>query len=229
MDECEEAIERVIAGPERKSKLISDKEKDIVAYHEAGHALLGLLLENSDPVHKVTIIPRGRAGGYTLMLPNEDKNYHTRSELLDRVVGLLGGRAAEELALKEISTGAQNDLERATKTVRRMITEFGMSNELGHMTFGRGHEDQVFLGRDISRDRNYSEEVAAAIDREAKNIMDASYERATRLLTANRDKLEALTQALKDKETLEAEELKAIVGKVDNKNPEDNADAVSES
>lgn len=212
MDECEEAIERVIAGPEKRSKLISDKEKDIVAYHEGGHALTGLLLANSDPVHKVSIIPRGSAGGYTLMLPTEDKNYHTRSELLDRVVGLLGGRAAEEIALKEISTGAQNDLERATKLVRRMITEFGMSETLGHMTFGKGHEDQVFLGRDISRDRNYSEEVAAAIDREARKLMEDSYDRAVSLLTENRSKLDAIAQALKERETLDADELRALAG-----------------
>ena len=159
MQELEESVERVVAGPERKSKVISDKDKRLTAYHEAGHALIGMLMPNADPVHKVSIIPRGRAGGYTLMLPKEDRNYATRSELTEQLRTLLGGRVAEAVVLEEISTGAQNDLERATDLARKMICEFGMSDVLGPITFGRRQDTQVFLGRDIARDRNYSEEV----------------------------------------------------------------------
>ena len=144
------AIDRVIAGPERKSRVISERERRLVAYHEAGHAVLGHILPYTDPVHKVSIIPRGRAGGYTLSLPKEDRYYMTRSELLDRVTQLLGGRVAEDLVLNEVSTGAQNDLERATELVRKMIMEYGMSEKLGPLTFGHKQE-QVFLGRDIAR------------------------------------------------------------------------------
>ncbi|MDD4752062.1 MAG: ATP-dependent zinc metalloprotease FtsH, partial [Desulfitobacteriaceae bacterium] len=159
MEEMEDAVERVIAGPEKKSRVISDYERKLVAYHEGGHAVIAYLLPNTDPLHKVSIIPRGRAGGYTLLLPKEDRNYVTRSQMLDQIVMLLGGRMAESLVLKEISTGAQNDLERATELVRRMITQYGMSEELGPLTFGR-RQEQVFLGRDISQDRNYSEAIA---------------------------------------------------------------------
>lgn len=158
MKALEDSIERVIAGPEKKSRVISDFEKKLVSYHEAGHALLGEYLPHTDPLHKVSIIPRGRAGGYTLLLPKEDRNYMTKSQLLDQVTMLLGGRVAEALVLHEISTGASNDLERATGIVRKMITELGMSEELGPVTFGH-KEEQVFLGRDIARDRNYSESV----------------------------------------------------------------------
>ena len=139
MSECEEAIERVIAGPERRSRIMSEKERQLTAYHEAGHALVGYFLPTTDPIHKVSIIPRGQMGGYTLALPLEDKHYATRTELQEDVIMFLGGRAAEAVALQEISTGARNDLERATKLVRKMVTEYGMSSELGHMTFGHGH------------------------------------------------------------------------------------------
>lgn len=208
--ELEDSIERVIAGPEKKSRVISENEKKLVSYHEAGHAVVGYLLPHTDPVHKVSIIPRGRAGGYTLLLPKEDRYYMTRSQLLDQVTMLLGGRVAEALVLKEISTGAQNDLERSTELVRKMIMEFGMSDELGPMTLGRKQET-VFLGRDISRDRNYGEEVAAKIDREVKVIMDRSYNRAKDLLNEHMDVLHLLANTLMDKETIEADELSAMM------------------
>ena len=166
MSECEEAIDRVIMGPERKSRVISEQDRKVFAYHEAGHALVARELPRIDPVHKVSIVSRGMAGGYTMVLPLEDKHVTTRSELKDYLAYALGGRAAEELAFNEVSTGDQNDLERATKLARKMITEYGMSENLGPLTFGHGHEDKVFLGRDISRERNYSEEVAALIDKE---------------------------------------------------------------
>lgn len=222
MAECEESVEKVVAGPEKKSRLMNDTERNLTAYHEAGHALVGAFLPHTNPVHKVTIIPRGRAGGYTLMLPKEDKYYASKSELLAKVSVLLAGRAAEELALNEISTGASNDLERATKLVRKMICEWGMSPELGPRTFGRGHEDTVFLGRDLSRDRDYSEEIAAAIDNEERRIIDECYERAYSLLQEKRVVLDDVVAALKEKETLEADEFRQIVGLP----PEEDDDAV---
>ncbi|MGF7184202.1 cell division protease FtsH [Desulfitispora alkaliphila] len=205
MSELEDSVERVIAGPEKKSRVISDYEKRLVAYHEGGHAVVGHILPNTDPVHKVSIIPRGRAGGYTLLLPREDRNYMTKSQLTDQITMLLGGRVAEDLVLEEISTGAQNDLERATELVRKMITEFGMSNELGPLTFGRKQE-QVFLGRDMTRDRNYSEAVAFSIDKEARKIIDASYSRAKEILEEHMDKLHLIANELMEAETLEARE-----------------------
>ncbi|MFZ7101370.1 MAG: ATP-dependent zinc metalloprotease FtsH [Peptococcaceae bacterium] len=213
MTEMEQSIERVIAGPEKKSRVISEFEKKIVSYHEAGHALVAELLPHCDPLHKVSIIPRGRAGGYTLLLPREDRNYMTRSQLLDQITMMLGGRVAEQIILNEISTGAQNDLERATGTVRKMITEWGMSDELGPITFGNKQE-QVFLGRDIARDRNYSEAVAFAIDKEVKRIMEEAYGRAEKLLTENIDKLHLIAQTLMEKEVIEAEEFAELMEKV---------------
>lgn len=210
MGALEESVERVIAGPEKKSKVISDYEKRLVSYHEAGHALVGHLLPHTDPLHKVSIIPRGRAGGYTLLLPREDRKYMTKSQLLDQVTMLLAGRVSEDLVLDEISTGASNDLERATGLVRKLITEFGMSEELGPLTFG-AKQEQVFLGRDISRDRNYSEAVAFSIDKEARNIMDSCYNRAETLLQDNIDKLHLIANVLMDKETLEAEEFESLM------------------
>ncbi|MDA8229208.1 MAG: ATP-dependent zinc metalloprotease FtsH [Desulfitobacterium hafniense] len=214
MQSLEDSIERVIAGPEKKSRVISPFEKKLVSYHEAGHALLGELLTHTDPLHKVSIIPRGRAGGYTLLLPKEDRNYMTRSQLLDQVTMLLGGRVAEALVLHEISTGASNDLERATGLVRKMITELGMSEELGPLTFGQ-KEGQVFLGRDIARDRNYSEAVAYAIDKEARRIIDDCYQKAQTLIKDNMEKLDAIAQTLMEKETLEAKEFAALMAKFD--------------
>lgn len=210
MPEMEEAAERVIMGPERKSRVISDKEKRLTAYHEGGHTIVGMLLEHTDPVHKVTIIPRGRAGGYTLSLPKEDKYYATRSEMLDELKVLLGGRVAEALVLKEISSGASNDLQRATQLARQMICEYGMSENIGPVTFGH-RQDQVFLGRDIARDKDYSEEVAAEIDKEVRSFMEDAYAATEKLLSDNIDKLHVIATALMEKETLEEEEINQLV------------------
>lgn len=210
MPEMEEAAERVIMGPERKSRVISDKEKRLTAYHEGGHTIVGMLLEHTDPVHKVTIIPRGRAGGYTLSLPKEDKYYATRSEMLDELKVLLGGRVAEALVLKEISSGASNDLQRATQLARQMICEYGMSENIGPVTFGH-RQDQVFLGRDIARDKDYSEEVAAEIDKEVRSFMEDAYAATEKLLSDNIDKLHVIAKALMERETLEEEEINQLV------------------
>ena len=210
MPEMEEAAERVVMGPERKSRVISDKEKRLTAYHEGGHTIVGMLLEHTDPVHKVTIIPRGRAGGYTLSLPKEDKYYATRSEMLDELKVLLGGRVAEALVLKEISSGASNDLQRATQLARQMICEYGMSENIGPVTFGH-RQDQVFLGRDIARDKDYSEEVAAEIDKEVRSFMEDAYAATEKLLSDNIDKLHVIAKALMEKETLEEEEINQLV------------------
>lgn len=205
MEEMEEASERVIAGPEKKSKVVSPKEKKLTSYHEAGHAVAAYYCPTSDPVHKISIIPRGRAGGYTLMLPEEDRNYITKSHMEEEIIVFLGGRIAEELVLKDVSTGAQNDLERASETVRKMIMKYGMSKELGALTFG--HDDgQVFLGRELGQNRGYSEEVAAAIDREARKMMDHAYARCTEILSEHIDQLHIIAKVLYEKETVEADE-----------------------
>ncbi|MCL2766583.1 MAG: ATP-dependent zinc metalloprotease FtsH [Peptococcaceae bacterium] len=209
MADLENSIERVIAGPEKKSKVISEKEKRLVCYHEAGHAVVSYLLPNTDPVHKISIIPRGRAGGYTLLLPKEDRYYATKSQLTDQVTMLLGGRVAEAVVLKEISTGAQNDLERSTDIVRRMVMEYGMS-DLGSMTYGR-KQDTPFLGRDFSRDRNYSEEVASAIDVQVRSTIDQCYGKAQTLLEDNIDTLHLVANTLFEKETVEAEEFDRLM------------------
>ena len=210
--QLEQSIERVIAGPEKKSRAaMSEYEKNLVSYHEAGHALCGYLLPECDPVHKVSIIPRGRAGGYTLLLPTEDRNYMTRTHLRQQIVMMLGGRVAEEIVLHEISTGASNDIERATSTIRRMITEWGMSDELGTITFGNNNGEQVFLGRDLGRDRNYSEAVAYSIDKEVKRMMDECHAEATRLLTENLDKLTLIAETLKTREVIQADEFIALM------------------
>ncbi len=210
MLDMEEAAERVMMGPERKSRVISENEKKLTAYHEGGHTLVGMLLDHTDPVHKVTIIPRGRAGGYTLSLPKEDKYYATRSELLDELKLLLGGRVAEALVLKEISSGASNDLQRATELARKMICEYGMSDMLGAVTFGH-RQEQVFLGRDIGKENNYSEKVAAQIDEEIRKFIDEAYEGTVQLLKNNLDKLHLIAANLIEKETLEAHELKELM------------------
>ncbi len=209
MADLENSIERVIAGPEKKSKVMSEKEKWLVCYHEGGHALVGYLLPNTDPVHKVSIIPRGRAGGYTLLLPKEDRYYATKSQLLDQVTMLLGGRVAEAVVLEDISTGAQNDLERATDIVRKMVMEYGMS-DLGSMTFGR-KTDTPFLGRDLARDRDYSEDVASAIDIQVRETIDLSYDKAKRLLEEHLDTLKLIAKTLYEKETIEAEEFAELM------------------
>jgi len=211
-EEISEAIERLVAGPAKKGRIMGEREKNLVAYHEAGHAVLGHMLPDADPVVKVSIIGRGRAGGYTLMIPEDDRRfrYATKNEMFNEIVVALGGRVAEEIVLGEISTGAQNDFERASKTARKMVIEYGMS-DLGPITYGRGHEEQVFLGRDISRDRNYSEEVASRIDAEVHSIVTEAYNMATEMLTQNMDKLHLLATALKERETIEGEELDALL------------------
>lgn len=211
MLEFDDAIDRVIAGPKRESKVINEKEKNIVSYHETGHALLGELLEHADPTHKVTIIPRGRAGGFTINLPEEDKDFITKVELEEKITTLLGGRVAEKIFLKDISTGAQNDLERATKIARGMVTDYGMSEKLGPLTLGQKSNDQVFLGRDISKSRNYSEEVASDIDQEVRNIVESAYQRAIQLLEDNSDMVEEMVVQLKEEETLEKDDIKEII------------------
>ena len=208
MTELEESIERVMAGPERKSKVMSEDEKKLTAYHEGGHALVGMMLKHADPVHKVTIIPRGRAGGYTLMLPKEDRSYATRSELLDRLKVAMGGRVAEEIVLNEISTGASQDIQQASRIVRAMIMQYGMSNKLGPVAYGGDPAQQYYFGQP---QKNYSEEVAGEIDKEIHKYMEEAYEACRTIINENRDKLEKIAQALMDKETLTAQELKDIV------------------
>jgi cell division protease FtsH len=210
MAEFQEALERVVAGRERKSRVISDEEKRIVAYHEAGHALAMHLLPLGDPVHKVSIVARGMALGYTMPLPEEDRYLRRRSKFLDDLAGLLGGRVAEELIIEDVTTGAANDLERATKLARDMVMRFGMSESLGPLTFGQ-REELVFLGRDIGEQRDYSEAVAQEIDREVRRIIDQSYQRVKEILTAHREKLEAVAQTLMEVETLGEEEFSALV------------------
>jgi len=207
MEEFEAAIDRVIAGPERKSRLISDKEKEIIAYHESGHAIVAKMLPNCDPVHKVSIIPRGNATlGYTLQLPTQDRYLISKLELMDRLAVLLGGRVAEDLIFKDVTTGAQNDLERATKIARQMITEYGMSEALGPVTLGR-KEHEIFLGRDISEQRDYSEEIANKIDKEVKKIIESAYTQAKDILTKNKTKLKKIARNLIKRETLEGKDL----------------------
>ncbi len=219
MIELEEAIERVIAGPERKSHVMSDEEKRLTAYHEGGHTLVGMLLKHADPVHKVTIIPRGRAGGYTLMLPKEDRSYATRTELMDRLKVSMGGRVAEEVVLKEISTGASQDIQQATRIARGMVMQYGMSDVLGPIAYGESQNHQVFLGRDFNHQRNYSEEVASEIDKEVRRYMEEAYEACRKIIVENRDKLELIAQALIERETLDAKQLEELLttGKITDK------------
>ena len=212
-DELEEAIDRVIAGPERKSRVMSEHEKKVTAYHESGHALVGFALPNADPIHKVTIIPRGRAGGYTLALPTEDRNYMRRSELTDQLAMLMGGRSAEELIFVDPTTGASNDIEKATEQARRMVMEYGMSDELGPMKYGKNNAE-VFLGRDYSSQQDYSNEVAAAIDDEVRTLLGQAHEEARRILTTHIDALHRLAERLIEVETLVADEIVEILADV---------------
>lgn len=209
MLELEEAITRVIAGPEKKSRVMSEKERKLTAYHEAGHAIVMRLLPNSDPVHEISIIPRGRAGGYTLSLPKEDRNYASKNELQDQIAGLLGGRVAEKIVLDDISTGASNDIQRATRIAREMATKYGMSDTLGPIEFGEEH-GEVFMGRDFNKSRNYSEEVASLVDSEIKNFVMTGYAQAEKLLRENIDTLHRVAEALLEREKLEAHEFEAI-------------------
>jgi cell division protease FtsH len=210
MEEFEEAIERVLAGPERKSRIISDEEKEIIAYHEAGHAMVMNKLPLCDPVHKVSIVSRGMALGYTMPLPEEDRYLKHRAKFKDQLAGLLGGRAAEELVFNDVTTGAASDLVQATRLARKMVCEYGMSEDLGPMTFGQKQE-LVFLGREIAEQRDYSEAVAQEIDREVRGFIDEAYSRAKEILTTYRDKLVALAQRLIEEETLEGPELEAML------------------
>jgi cell division protease FtsH len=209
MEELEEAVERVIAGPERKSRLISDEEKEIIAHHEAGHALVMNELPGCDPVHKVSIVSRGMALGYTMPLPEDDRYLKQRSKFQDELAGMLGGRAAEELIFEDVTTGASSDLERATRLARKMVTEYGMSEKLGPLTFGQ-KEELVFLGREIGEQRNYSEEVARAIDEEVRNIINQAHETALRILREKKESLVELARKLIEVETLEGAELEAM-------------------
>ena len=211
MDELQEAMERVIAGPERKSKKKNDDDKRITAYHESGHALMTYFVEAVDPMHKVTIISRGFAGGYTMFLPERDSDYKTKSKILGEIICSLAGIASEKISFNDVSTGAQNDLRIATEEARAMVTQYGMSERLGPRTFGKRH-NQVFLGRDISEERDYSEETARVIDEEVKKIIDECYEKANSLLIDNRDKLDLLAAALIEKETLYENEVSELLG-----------------
>jgi cell division protease FtsH len=210
-EDLEESIDRVIAGPERKSRKINPKEKEITAYHEAGHALVGRMLPNADPVHKISIIPRGMIGGYTKQLPTEDRYLHSRSYMKDMLAYMLGGRAAEEIIFNEITDGAKSDIERATKLARAMVTDYGMSEKLGPRTFGH-KEEMVFLGREISEQRDYSEEVARQIDEEVQSIILEAHQTARTILSKNRKKLEGLAKELITKETLEGNDLERLFG-----------------
>lgn len=209
-DDLREAIEKVMLGPQRKSHILSPKEKEITAYHEGGHALVGSVLPYSDPVHKVTILSRGRAAGYTMKLPAEDKHMHTKSGFLDEIAALLGGYAAEQLVFNELTTGASNDLKVATNLARRLVTSYGMSDVFGPVTLGETHE-MVFLGKDLGEQRNYSEEVAKSIDAEVKRIMTEANTRATEVLTKYRSYLNTIAERLVKEETLEQDQFAEIV------------------
>src|SRR3954469_13479967 len=211
MSDIDEATDRVIAGPAKKSRVISAKERNIVAFHEAGHTVIGLILDEAEIVQKVTIVPRGQAGGYAVMLPKEDRYFMTKPELLDKIVGLLGGRVSEEIVFGEVSTGASNDFQRATGIARRMVTEFGMSDKLGPLQFGQQQGSQVFLGRDFNNDQNYSDAIAYEIDLEIQRIVKECYEKARRVLTEHRDKLDIIANTLLKVETLDAEQIKHLV------------------
>jgi cell division protease FtsH len=210
MPELEEAIERVIAGPERRSRVMSEEEKELTAYHEGGHALVGYALPNSDPIHKVTIIPRGRSGGYTMALPVEDRYYNRRSELVDQLAMLLGGRTAEELRFTDPSTGASSDIEKATNLARQMVMEYGMSDRLGPLQYGKP-DGEVFLGRDYTRGQDLSNEVAAAIDEEVRKLITQAHEEARQILTTHSDALDRIAAVLMEKETIDAKEVTEIL------------------
>ncbi|MGI6585553.1 MAG: ATP-dependent zinc metalloprotease FtsH [Lutisporaceae bacterium] len=207
--DLDEATIRVIAGPEKRSKVVSEHDKKLTAYHEAGHAVVQKLLPNADPVHQISIIPRGRAGGYTISLPQQDKYYMSKSELEEQIIRLLGGRVAEKLVLDDVSTGAKNDIERATGIARKMVTEYGMSESLGPMTFGSEH-DEIFIGKDLTRTRNYSEEVAAMIDKEIRKVIDAAYQKTETLLRENINKLHGVAHALLEREKLDQAEFEEV-------------------
>ena len=210
MEELEEAVDRVIAGPERRSRVMSDEDKEITAYHEGGHALVGSALPNADPIHKVTIIPRGRTGGYTMALPLEDRNYMRRSEMVDKLAMMLGGRTAEEIIFLDPSSGASNDIDQATKLARRMVMEFGMSDRLGPMKYGEP-DGEVFLGRDYTQHRDYSDDVASIIDEEVRYLITQAHEEARTILTTHAEALDRIAEALKERETLTGDDVREIL------------------
>ncbi len=212
MQDFEDAFDRVMAGPEKKSKVMSERDKKVIAYHESGHALMHLFIDEIDPLHKVSILPRGRALGYTMHLPMDDKYLTGKKEMLGTITALLGGRAAEMLIFEEVTTGAQNDLDRVTQIAHRMVCDFGMSERLGPVSFGRGADQQVFLGRDFSQVRDYSEEVAFEIDKEVRAILDECYARCENLLKENIDKLHKLADALLEREVLDRDEVADLLG-----------------
>ncbi|MGK7936486.1 MAG: ATP-dependent zinc metalloprotease FtsH3, partial [Xenococcaceae cyanobacterium] len=219
MDEINDAIDRVLAGPEKKNRVMSEKRKELVAYHEAGHALVGALMPDYDPVQKISIIPRGRAGGLTWFTPSEDRmesGLYSRSYLQNQMAVALGGRIAEEIVYgdEEVTTGASNDLQQVTRVARQMVTRFGMSDRLGPVALGR-QNGNVFLGRDIASDRDFSDETAAAIDEEVRNLVDQAYRRAKEVLTVNRYILDKLSEMLVEKETVDAEELQELLANND--------------
>ena len=209
MREIEDAMVKVTMGPEKKTRVRSDKENKLVAYHEAGHAVVSHYLETQDPVHEISIVPRGMAGGYTMYRPTEDKNFMSKTEMEENIVSLLGGRVAEALILNDISTGASNDIERATKIARSMVTKYGMSEKIGAMMLGSSQEE-VFLGRDFGHTKEYSEETAAIIDEETKRIVDTGYNRAKKILSDNVDKLHKVAGILLEKEKITSDEFEAI-------------------
>ncbi len=214
IQELEQSIERVIAGPERKTRMLNEKERKITAFHESGHALVALITPETDPLHKVSIIPRGaHALGYTMQLPTEDRYTMGKKELMARMTVMMGGRVAEELVFNEITTGAQNDIESATEMARRMVCEFGMSDRLGTLTYGK-REKQMFLGRDLFEERNYSEQTAVMIDEEIRQLVDSCHNRAKKMLTKHRDQLDLLAKTLLEKEVLDGEEVKKLVGHI---------------
>ncbi len=208
MDDLEEAITRVIAGPKKKSRVISDAEKKLTAYHEAGHAIIARVLPNADPVHQVTIMPRGRAGGFTMTLPKEDKYYMTKTDMETQIMHLLGGRAAEKIVLKDVSTGASNDLERATTIARNMITKYGMSEKIGPINYSDA--DEVFLGRDFTSRKNFSESLASEIDKEIKLVMETAFEKTEQLLTEHLDELHRVAEALLELETIDGTQFEQL-------------------
>jgi len=210
MSEMEEAITKVIAGPEKKSRVITEHDRKLTAYHEAGHAVVMRLLPNCDPVHEISVIPRGRAGGYTMHLPKEDTSYTSKSKLEDEMIGLLGGRVAEKLIMGDISTGAKNDIDRASHIARSMVMDYGMSDEIGTISYNTSGHDEVFLGRDLGKGREFSEEIGSKIDKEIKRFIDEAYDKANKLLAENINKLHAVAQALIEKEKLDAQEFEDV-------------------
>ena len=227
MTEIEDAMIKVIVGTEKKTRNMGEKERRLTAYHEAGHAIITKLLPSQDPVHQISIIPRGRAGGYTMNLPSEDKYYETKNDMLDSITVLLGGRAAEKLKLDDISTGASNDIERATKIARQMVTKFGMSDKIGPINLGTDH-DEVFIGRDFVQSKNVSEVLSAEIDSEVRSIIDGEYKRCIELLKANSQKLDDVAKVLMEKEKIGGEEFERIFNGETENNVESDSEIISE-